>query len=139
MMHINFALAIYPQRRGERNSPYILSPALREEAWGVLKVLLATTYAHLEQDLHTLAFPADLHITTYDDSMVRLYECRGLKWASHYPEVHRVLDTTDSIGKNLPHMCVELLGVNHGNTAFFNQLGYHSSLLKAATVIQVNI
>lgn len=138
-MHIDFALAIYPQRRGNKNSPYECSPVLRQETWGVLKVLLGTTYAHLEEDLNTLAIPVKLDITTYDDIMVRLYECRAMKWSNHYAEVQRMMETTMSLGKTVPHMCVEVLGISNGKTMFFNQYGHHSNLLTTKTSIQVNI
>lgn len=137
-MHLDFAMAIYPQRKGGLG-PYERRPELREESWGLLRVLLGTTYAHLEKDLNTLAIPAKLDITTYDDIMVRLYECRAMKWSNHYPEVQRVLETAMSLGRKVPHMCVELVGINHGSPVFFNQLGHHSNLLTTKTSIQVNI
>lgn len=138
MMHLNFALAIYPQRKGERNSPYERKAELREESWGLLKVLLGTTYAHLEEDLNTLAFPADLHIATYDDALVRLYECRALKYSSGYQEVKRMHDTVQSLSK-VPHMCVESIGIHHGKTMFHSQVGHHSNILTTIHQIQVNL
>lgn len=138
MMHLNFALAIYPQRRGEWNSPYILSPALREESWGLLKVLLGTTYACLEDDLHTLAFPADLRITTYDDTLVRLYECRALKRSTHYPEGKRVQEAVYALGK-VSGICAEMVAVNRGDIAFSHRTGQHSNLLTTVSSIQVNL
>ncbi len=138
MTYLDFALAIYPQRRGKGNSPYDRKFELREESWGLLKVLLGTAYVHLEQDLDTLAIPANLHVTTYDDTMVRLYECKALKWSSHYPEASRIRDAVHSIGDR-PHMCAEMVGIDKGQTVFYIQKGLHSNLLKTVTSIQVNL
>jgi len=137
MIYLDFALVVYAQRKSG-NSPYDRKFELREESWGLLKVLLGTAYAHLEQDLATLAVPADLRVTTYDDTMVRLYECKALKWSTHYPEGKRVREAVHSIGGRA-HMCAEMVGIDKGQTVFYIQKGLHSNLLKTVTSIQVNL
>lgn len=139
MTYLDFALAVYAQRK-LGNSPYGRKPELREESWGLLKVLLGTTYACLEEDLHTLAHPADLHIATYDDTLVRLYECRALKWSTHYPEAKRMQEAVYALGK-VSGICAEMVGIehSHGDIAFSHRTGQHSNILTTRHQIQVNL
>ena len=137
MIYLDFALVIYAQRKSG-NSPYGRKPELREESWGLLKVLLSTTYAYLEEDLATLAHPTSLSVNTYSDDMARLYQSMSLKWSSHYPECERVRETVYALGK-VSGICAEMVAVNHGDTAFVHRIGQHSNILTTINQIKVNL
>lgn len=138
MEYLDFALALYPQKRPRGGNPYPRRLEEREQDWGLLKVLLGTTYKQLEDDLVLLAAPYLLDVTTDEHEMVKVYRCEKLRWDRRYPEADRILRTANEIAE-LRNMCMECTALSDGRQIFNEKQGLHSSVLRTVSTIKVEI
>lgn len=138
MEYLDFALALYPQRRRIGSDPYSRGYVDREQDWGLLKVLLGTTYKQLEEDLELLAAPYLLDVTTDERELVKVYRCEKLRWDRRYPEADRIVHTAREIAK-LQNMCMECTALSDGRQIFNDKQGLHSNVLSTVSAIRVNI
>lgn len=138
MVYLDFALALYPQQRTHFNDPYVRDHRTREEEWGLLKLLLGTTYAQLEADLRLLAGHLELTVLTYEAEMVRVYRCESLRWDDRYPEAKRIVQTANEIARK-HDLCMEFLGIHQGDVCLQDSCGLHSFVLQRVQTIKVDV
>ena len=138
MEFVEFALAIYPQQRRPGSVPYSRDRVNIEQDWGLLKLLLGTTYKQLEDDLTLLAAPHLLDVTTREPEFVKLYQCEEMRWDKNYPEVTRLIATINELG-NMKNMCVECCAVSDGRAIVQHIRGHHSNVLRIVHTIKVNL
>ena len=138
MEYLDFALALYPQKRRRGSEPYSRGFIEREEDWGLLKVLLGTTYKQLEEDLELLAAPYLLDVTTDERELVKVYRCEKLRWDRRYPETDRIVHTAREIAK-LQNMCMECTALSDGRQIHNDKQGLHSNVLRTVSTIRVEI
>ena len=138
MRYMDFALAIYPQIHDGRDGPYDRNWVLREQEWGLLKVLLGTSFAYLEDDIRTLSAPVPLHVNADEGRLVKVYRSERLRWESRYPEHDRIVSAVREISA-LRGICTEFVGVCEGRMIINDKRGTHSNLVNPFTTIKVNL
>ena len=138
MEFVEFALAIYPQKRRPGAGPYSRPRVDVDHDWGLLKLLLGTTYKHLEDDLTLLAAPYFLSVATEEQTPVKLYQCEKMRWDKNYPEVTRLHAALNDLG-NMKNMCVECCVVGDGRATAHLIRGHHSNLLRIVQTIKVDL
>lgn len=141
--YVEILLLLYPSLKVRETSVYPRDERKREEDFGVLKLLWATQFKHIEEDLRTLAAPAPLTVRENEVLYTKTFS-GTVRWASHYQECFHLEGKLRTLQRTVPNLCVEF-GMTFERTSEsapannVMRLGPTSNLLKFVTTMEVAI